>query len=119
MDKRRQTGRRGEDIAAAYLINKGYSILQHNWSCPTGELDLITQTGQTLVFVEVRARHGNRFGSAEESITPAKQARLIELAQAYLQETGREPSSWRIDVVAVQLEQAAPRVKHIENAVGW
>ena len=119
MDKRRQTGRQGEDIAAAYLVNRGYTILQRNWSCPTGELDLITQTGHTLVFVEVRARRGNRFGTAEESVTPAKQARLIELAQAYLQETGREPSSWRIDVVAVQLEQGIPQVRHIENAVGW
>ncbi|MBN1994726.1 MAG: YraN family protein [Anaerolineae bacterium] len=119
MDKRKQIGRQGEEIAAAYLMERGYHILQRNWSCPTGELDIIVEGGDTLVFVEVRTRRGNRFGPAEESITPAKQARLIELAQTYLQETVSAHTSWRIDVVAVQLGLGLPRINHIENAVGW
>jgi putative endonuclease len=119
MDKRKQIGRRGEDIAVTYLNNKGYKIIERNWRCPTGELDVIAEDGSTLVFVEVRTRSGVRFGSAAESITPAKQSRLIELAQAYLQAQANATQAWRIDVVALQLGPGLPQVKHIENAVGW
>jgi putative endonuclease len=119
MDKRRQTGQRGEEMAAAYLAERGYTLIERNWRCPTGELDMVAAHGQTLVFVEVRTRSGSRFGPAEESITPAKQARLIELAQAYLQARALPEQPWRIDVVAVQLGPGLPQVNHIENAVGW
>jgi putative endonuclease len=119
MDKRRQTGRQGEDIAASFLTGKGYRIIARNWRCPVGELDLVMADKETMVFVEVRTRSGLRFGPAEESITPAKRMRLIELAQTYLQESTAPGVSWRIDVVAVQLGQGLPEVKHIENAVGW
>jgi putative endonuclease len=119
MDNRKQTGRQGETITAAYLAEKGCRIIQQNWVCPTGELDIIMHDGDTLVFVEVRTRRGNRFGTAEESITPAKQARLVDLAQAYLQTVSPPHPPWRIDVVAVQLGQGAPQINHIQNAVGW
>jgi putative endonuclease len=119
MDKRKQTGQQGETIAVAYLADKGCEILQRNWSCPTGELDIVVKDGETLVFVEVRTRRGERFGTAEESVTPRKQARLIELAQTYLQEVASSHPSWRIDVVAVQLGRGLPQINHIENAVGW
>lgn len=119
VDKRKRTGQRGEELAAVYLAGKGYTIITRNWRCAIGELDLIATDGQTLVFVEVRARRGGHLGAAEESITPAKQTRLIELAQTYLQETGVPHPSWRIDVVAVQLGRGGPQINHIENAVGW
>lgn len=117
-DRRKKTGRQGEAIAAAYFVGQGYTILQRNWRCPAGELDLVMARGSTLVFVEVRARRGNRFGLAEESITPAKRARLIALAETYLQQEQPSHTTWRIDVAAVQLDQK-PQVTHIENAVGW
>jgi putative endonuclease len=119
MDQRKQTGRRGEDIAASFLTGKGYQIIERNWRCSLGELDLIVQNHDTLVFVEVRTRSVSRFGLAEESITPAKQARLIELAQSYVQEKALTAQRWRIDVVAVQLGRGLPQINHIENAVGW
>ncbi|HXW00077.1 MAG TPA: YraN family protein [Anaerolineae bacterium] len=120
MDKRKQTGRQGEDIAASFLTGKGCKIIERNWRCSAGELDLIMEDGDALVFVEVRTRSGLRFGLAEESISPAKQARLIELAQTYLQERAASAAQlWRIDVVAVQLGPGLPQVRHIENAVGW
>ena len=119
MDRRKQTGRQGEDIAAAYLSAKGWRIVARNWVCHTGELDIVAQSGDTLVFVEVRTRRGDRFGTAAESITPAKQARLIELAQTYLQGISLPQPGWRIDVIAVQLGQGLPQIDHIENAVGW
>lgn len=119
MNHRRQTGRRGEDIAAAYLEEKGYTIIERNWRRAAGELDIIMADNDSLVFVEVRTRRSRRFGSAEESITPAKQSRLVELAQSYLQEKEAQPRSWRIDVVAVRLGAGLPQVNHIINAVGW
>jgi putative endonuclease len=119
MDRRKQIGRQGEEIAVSYLANKGYKIIQRNWRCQAGELDIIVEDGNSLVFVEVRTRRGNRFGTPEESITPAKQARLIELAETYLQETSTTRRAWRIDVVAVQLGSGLPQVNHLENAVGW
>ena len=119
MDQRKQTGRYGEGLAASFLVGKGYQIIERNWRCAVGELDLVAVDGDTLVFVEVRTRSGSRFGLAEESITPIKQARLIELAQTYLQESAAPLQSWRIDVVTVQLGRGLPQVNHIENAVGW
>jgi putative endonuclease len=119
MNRRKQIGRQGEEIAAKYLTDKGYKILQRNWCCSTGELDIVAENGDTLIFVEVRTRRGERFGTAEESITSLKQARLVELAQTYLQEVVPLHQSWRIDVIAVQLGHGLPQVNHIENAVGW
>ena len=119
MDRRKQTGRQGEEIAATYLSEVGCRIVARNWVCPTGELDIIAQNGDTLIFVEVRTRRGNRFGTAEESVTPAKQARLVDLAQAYLHNIPQPHPPWRIDVIAVQLGPGLPRINHIENAVGW
>ena len=77
MDKRIQTGQRGEEIAALYFTERGYNIVARNWRCPTGELDIIMEKGDTLIFVEVRTRSGKRYGTPEESINPTKQARLI------------------------------------------
>ncbi len=119
MDQRKRTGRRGEELAAAHLAAKGYRIIARNWRCRAGELDIVAQFEDVLVFVEVRARQGDQFGPAEESITPAKQARLIELAQTYLQETATSQQPWRIDVVAIQLGSGLPHINHLENAVGW
>lgn len=119
MDRRKQTGQHGEDIAALYFVEKGYKIIERNWRCSVGELDIIMEEDDTLIFVEVRTRRSRRFGTPEESITPTKQARLIELAQTYLQETESLDRSWRIDVAAVELGPGLPQVNHIENAVGW
>jgi putative endonuclease len=120
-DYKRQLGRRGEDIAVAYLRRQGYRVLDRNWRCPAGELDVVAREGETLAFVEVRTRRGERFGTPEESITPAKGAKLLELAKTYLQEGGLTDQNWRIDVVAVELEggDKVKRVNLIRNAVGW
>jgi putative endonuclease len=119
MDRRKLTGQRGEQLAADYLAQQGYRILDRNWRCPAGELDLVLEDANTLVFVEVRTRTSRRFGTPEESITPAKQQRLIDLAQLYLQETGAAHAQWRIDVVAIYNERGRAVINHIENAVGW
>jgi putative endonuclease len=116
---KQKLGRHGEGIAAAYLQQEGYLILARNWRCPRGELDIVAREGETLAFVEVRTRRGERFGNPEESVTPAKQAKLLELAQTYLQETGLTDQNWRIDVVAIEIDQrgSLKRLNLIRNAV--
>ena len=115
---RRGLGTMGEELAARHLAAAGYDIVARNWRCAAGELDLVTRQGDSLVLVEVRTRRGDALGSPEESLTHAKQARLIALAEAYVQACNW-PGSWRIDVVAVELDRAGRlrRVDHYENAV--
>jgi putative endonuclease len=115
---RKRLGQRGEDLAAAHLEERGYVVRERNWRCPAGEIDIVAQDGDCLVFVEVRTRRGREYGTPEESVTPAKQAKLVELAQTYLQEHSWE-DDWRIDVVAVEMTPGGKllRVELIKNAV--
>lgn len=118
-DQRRTLGRLGESLAARELERRGYQIIARNWRCPVGEIDLVAERGDALVFVEVRTRRGDERGTPQESITPAKQAKLIETAQTYLSENGVEERDWRIDVVAVEMSPRGDllRIDVIENAV--
>jgi putative endonuclease len=117
-DDRRRLGQRGEDLAARHLAARGYEIVTRNWRCEAGELDLVARDGDALVFVEVRTRRGEALGTPEESVTPAKQARLIVLAEAYVQ-AHDWLGDWRIDVVAVEMDRRGRllRVEQYENAV--
>jgi putative endonuclease len=117
-DDRGGLGRRGEDLAAERLTANGYEIVARNWRCEIGEVDLVAKDGSDLVIVEVRTRRGRALGTPEESITPKKRARLIELAEAHVQVTDW-PGNWRIDVVAVEMDRRGRllRVDHYENAV--
>ena len=116
---RKRTGALGENAATEHLIKQGYTILQRNYRCPVGEIDIIARDGDSLVFVEVRTKRSRQFGTPEESITPAKKAKLIELAETYLQEHGKPDQHWRIDVVAVEIRQGdrVSRIELIRNAV--
>jgi putative endonuclease len=118
--KRRDTGILGEKLARDFLRKRGYRILEANYRCPEGEIDLIAQHKDYLVFVEVRTKRSLEFGSPEESITPAKRERLRTVAAHYQQTHSNLPQLWRIDVVAVELDQKGKpsRIELIENAVG-
>ena len=111
-------GRLGEEYAAAYLRRAGYTLLARNWRCVYGELDLVAQQGDQVVFVEVKTRRAGS-GSPEESVGPAKAGRLRALAYAYFAAAGGEPAAWRIDVIAVELDGAGrvTRLEQIESAV--
>jgi putative endonuclease len=117
-DDRQGLGRRGEDLAARHLIAKGYEIIARNWRCEVGEIDLVVKDDECLTLVEVRTRRGRSMGSPEESITTAKQARLIALGEAYVQAHDWE-GDWRIDVVAVEMAPGGRvlRIDHYENAI--
>jgi putative endonuclease len=117
--KRKDVGVRGEKLAVDYLRKRGYKIIQRNFRCREGEIDIIAQKGECLVFVEVRTKKNTAFGTPEESVTLSKREKLISLANAYLQAYDKPPLSWRIDVVAVELtpDNRVSRLEHIENAV--
>lgn len=118
-DARVRLGRRGEALAASKLASLGYVMVDRNYRCPHGELDLVARQGEMWVFVEVRTRRGDRFGSQEASFTARKRAHLIAAAQHYLQAHNLTDVPWRIDAVAVDMAPsgALRRVDVIENAV--
>jgi putative endonuclease len=82
---RKHRGDEGEQVALSLLLQHGLRLVSRNFRCKVGEIDLIMQEQQTLVFVEVRVRHNTQFGSAADSITQRKQQRVIRAAQVYLQ----------------------------------
>lgn len=117
---RRALGSTGERLAAQFLADQGYRLLEQNWRFGReGEIDLVAVDGDCLVIVEVRTRRGRAFGTPEESITGRKQSRLAALTQAYV-----AASDWtgpvRIDVVGVQLSQQGRllAINHLQNVVG-
>jgi putative endonuclease len=117
--KRRDTGRLGEKIARNFLSGRGYRILETNYRCPRGEIDIIARHQDYLVFIEVRTKRSLKFGSPEESITPAKKERMIATAWHYQQSLDTQAPLWRIDTVAIELNQKGEpsRIELIENAI--
>ncbi len=116
---RQQLGATGEKLARDFLKKKGYKIIDTNFRCREGEVDIITRKKDCLVFVEVRTKTGDSFGSPEESITFAKREKLISSALTYMSERQGLPETWRIDFVAVELDPSgkARRIEIIENAI--
>jgi putative endonuclease len=119
MTKRSDTGQWGEAIAAKHLENKGYVVRVRNWRHDHGELDLIVERDGEIVFVEVRARHGDAFGRPEETLTTRKRAKLIATAEAYLAVHDLFDVQWQIDVIAIDLDahNNVTRLEHYENAI--
>jgi putative endonuclease len=97
---------------------QGHELVERNWRCEAGEIDLVTRDGECLAIVEVRARRGRRLGSPEESITEAKRMRLLTLGEAYVQ-THDWHGHWRIDVVAIEMDRRGQvqRLDHYEDAI--
>jgi len=117
--RNRTFGDFGERVAASHLESHGYHILERNWSCRQGEIDLIASRGDDLVFVEVRSRKGRDFGAPEESITGRKRQHLLDTIDVYMSEHPDSPPHQRIDLVVLELDRKGRvmRVEQIENAV--
>lgn len=115
---RSATGSRGEQLAADYLDRAGLTVLERNFRCRAGEIDLVAQDGNELVFVEVRTRVGSAFGTPEESVTLRKQRKMAECAYAYLAQHSVSNRPWRVDVIAIQLERGVvKRLDHYKHAL--
>lgn len=117
---RQETGALGEKIAAQFLKKRGYRIVETNYRCRRGEIDIVAQQKDCLVFVEVRTKRTPGFGSPEQSISTAKKGRMRASASYYLQSHPGAAESWRIDFVAVEIDGNGKvgRVELIEGAVG-
>lgn len=121
----KQTGKRAEDAAVEALQKAGYTVLDRNWRCANGEIDIVAKQGGEIVFVEVRSRvDGTRDGieAALESVGRGKQTRLIRLVQTYIDSHDLGDAPCRIDVVAVSLPvdtSKPPLIDIVENAIGW
>lgn len=118
---RRLLGDLGERHARRFLEAAGYEFLAANWRCAGGELDLVMRDGDEIVFVEVKTRHGEDMGRAEESVSPAQVRRLLTAADDFL---GAHPvlgdPVWRLDTVAITLgtDGTVRRLSHLVNALG-
>ncbi|GAA1000079.1 YraN family protein [Subtercola frigoramans] len=109
-------GRRGEALAAAYLEQQGYSILDRNWRCEIGELDLVAEKHGVTVFVEVKTRSGLRYGHPFEAITLGKLARLRRLSRAWCEAAPQARRQIRIDAIGVVAPlNGAATIEHIEG----
>ncbi|WP_244226647.1 YraN family protein [Paenibacillus protaetiae] len=117
-DRRRETGQYGEEAACGYLQQKGYRIIERNWRCRSGEIDIVAEEDGRLVVVEVRTRRSaRRFGTAAESVNYRKQKQVADTAQFYLRTRGFGDVSVRFDVITVELDGAFVReINHIEAA---
>jgi putative endonuclease len=98
---RRALGASGEELAAAWYEANGYEVLERNWRCRAGELDLIVRRGRTFVFCEVKTRTTDAFGAPVEAITRDKQVRLRHLAARWLEDAPLRPTEIRFDVASV------------------
>lgn len=117
---RQRTGSLGEKLAQAFLKKRGYQIIETNYRCPHGEIDIVARQKDCLAFVEVRSKKNLDYGTPEESITQRKKERLVSSALAYLQEHEAFRGSWRIDVVLIEFDERdrARRMELIQHAVG-
>ncbi|WP_336786034.1 YraN family protein [Paenibacillus sp. MMO-177] len=118
-DRRRHTGQAGETAACLYLENEGYTVIERNWRCRSGEIDIIATIDHMLVFVEVRTRRaGGRFGTAAESVDRRKQQQVALVAQVYLRMRQLTYPPMRFDVIAVTMsrDDAISEIKHIKAA---
>ncbi|WP_192894531.1 YraN family protein [Paenibacillus contaminans] len=118
-DGRKALGAYGEKQAALYLLRLGYRIVEANWRCRSGEIDLVAMDGDTLVFAEVRTRStSGAFGTPIESVDFRKRKQIRETAQVYLHQHRLPVGSFRFDVIGVFMKAGseAAEIKHVANA---
>jgi putative endonuclease len=116
---RSDQGARAEELAAAYLAERGFRVLARNWRRPEGELDLVALDGETCVFVEVRSRTGEEFGHPLEAVTARKRAQVIRAARLFLDSEPVKADAFRFDVVGVLFTEGdaePPICTHIADA---
>ncbi|MDM8550468.1 YraN family protein [Desulfobacterales bacterium HSG2] len=105
LNRQQQFGKKSESAAVRHLVKNGYSILEQNYHTKQGEIDIIAKDGDTIVFVEVKARRSDRFGSPKWAITSKKQKKISMLALYYLKATNQSYAKARFDVVAISVRK--------------
>ncbi len=115
-DGRASVGRAGEALAERYLEQQGYAVVERNYRCPLGEVDLIARHRRVLVFVEVKTRRVETSGTPLESVNAAKQRRLKRVALHYLGQHHLHDQDVQFDVVGIRLGADPPEVRHVRRA---
>ena len=113
----KRLGDLGEDATARYLLESGYRIVERNWRCRYGEIDIVAQTPDALVFVEVKTRRSLHAASPLEALTPVKLRRLRRLAGLWLAEHPNARGALRIDLAAIEAKGRTLSLTHLE-AIG-
>ncbi|KUG23585.1 hypothetical protein ASZ90_006634 [hydrocarbon metagenome] len=111
-----KTGKEGERIAAAYLKKNGYRIVETNFRCAIGEIDIIARDKDVLVFLEVKTRTSKELGFPEQAVGTKKQKKMSQLALWYLQNKSIKDTASRFDVLAITMLPAGNEIKLIKNA---
>ena len=110
-------GAQGEELAAGFLTKKRYDILERNFRCKGGEVDIVARDGKTLVFVEVKTRRSDTYGVPQLAVTPFKQRQISKAALTWLAKHRLMDNAARFDVIAIVLrDPAVPEIEHIRNA---
>ena len=110
-------GNMGESIAATFLKGAGFSIVERNFRCVCGELDIIARDGRTIVFIEVKCRNNKIYGPPQLAVTPFKQRQISKAALVWLSKKRLYDAEARFDVVAIVLHEGdLPEIEHIRNA---
>ena len=117
-DSRKELGAKGEKLAVKFLKRKRYKIIQRNYRCKLGEIDIIAERNSTLVFVEVKTRQTAEFGPPQYAITAAKRHQISKAALSYIREKNLTGKSCRFDVIAITFssDSRKPIIEHIGNA---
>jgi putative endonuclease len=115
MNANKSLGTRGEDAAAAYLVRRGWTVLERNWRCPEGELDIIAHDGRSPIVCEVKTRSSTEYGDPLEAITRQKARRLRRLAARWAAARGVPPASVRIDVLGLVTDRSGFTIDHLRE----
>lgn len=112
----RSLGCEGEGLAVTYLERHNYKILQRNFRCRSGEIDIVARDGKTTVFVEVKTRKSRLYGPPQLSVTPFKQRQISKAALTWLAKKGQLEVCARFDVISITFIGQQPQIEHISNA---
>jgi putative endonuclease len=118
LDSAKEVGAKGEKLAAKFLKRKGYKVIQRNYKCKLGEIDIVAEHDGTIVFVEVKTRQTQEFGPPQYAVTAAKRGQISKVALSYIRDKKMVDQSCRFDVIGItfQSESHKPEIDHIENA---
>ena len=117
MDKRKDTGNIGEDIVAKKKKEKGYEIIERNFRCKLGEIDIIAQDKEEIVFIEVKTRKILSYGNPADSVNEPKQKHIYKAAEYYLLINNKLDNFTRIDVIEVYLNNSGYKINHMKKAI--
>lgn len=111
------TGGQGENLACSYLKSQGYKILERNYRIRGGEIDIVCQDGDTLVFVEVKTRYSHEYGPPSESMTPWKIRYLLKTAMFYVLKIGWGDKEYRLDFISIDFADSRdnPKIELVKN----